>query len=258
MDRSGRVGLSPQGNAAHPVVLGRSHLTEYSADFPGAMCRYVEETLDGQPLVMFLQGAAGDINPLYLRAGAREVQLVGRELGREVVRVTQSIQSGSQSVEEIQVIDERMDFKFRWNLEKLRSMGAVPTLHQWLTTGRPLGYPPPNLSFPITTVLINRRIALVALAGEPYVALQLSWRARLPEMDTFLAGYSNGYFAYLPTIQDAVREGVHSGNSWATVLEIGAAERLLDRAIVNVHRILGRLRVPSLPKVPASQQVGDK
>ena len=228
--------------AAHPVVVGRSHLTEYSADFPGAMCRYVEETLDGRPLVLFLQGAAGDINPPYLRAGAREVQSVGQELGREVVRVTQSIQAESQMTEGLQVINQKMDFKLRWNLEKLRSMGAIPTLHQWLTTGRPLGYPPPNLSVPITTVVINRRIALATLAGEPYVSLQLSWRARLPEMDTFLAGYSNGYFGYLPTIQDAVRDGVHQGATWATVLEIGAAERLVDRAIVNVHRMLGRLR----------------
>ncbi len=64
---------------------------------------------------------------------------MGQELGREVVKVTQSIQTGSQMTEDLQVIDQKMDFKLRWNLEKLRSMGAIPTLHQWLTTGRPLG-----------------------------------------------------------------------------------------------------------------------
>ncbi len=181
---------------------------------------------------------------------------MGQELGREVVKVTQSIQTGSQMTEDLQVIDQKMDFKLRWNLEKLRSMGAIPTLHQWLTTGRPLGYPPPNLSIPITTVVINRRIALATLAGEPYIALQLSWRARLPEMDTFLAGYSNGYFAYLPTIQDAVGDGVHQGASWATVLEIGAAERLIDRAIINVHRMLGHLGDP--PEPADSQQIPER
>ncbi len=240
--------------AAHPVAVGMAHLTEYSADFPGAMCRYVEENLEDKPLALFLQGAAGDLNPPYLRAGAREVQSLGRELGREVVRVARAIRTGSPAIEELQVLDEKMDFRLRWNLEKLRSLGAIPTLHQWLTTGRPLGYPPPTRSVPITTVLINREIALATFAGEPYVALQLGFRARLPELTTFLAGYANGYFAYLPTIEEAVREGVHSGVTWFSVLEIGSAERLLDRAVMNVYRMLGRLKGDSAsPPRPVRQ-----
>ncbi len=48
--------------AIHPVVLGPENL-EYSADYPGAMMAWVEAHGGGQ--AMFLQGAAGDINPFW-------------------------------------------------------------------------------------------------------------------------------------------------------------------------------------------------
>jgi len=45
--------------AAHPVVVVMENLTKYSADFPGAMCAYVEREIEEQPLAIFLQGACG-------------------------------------------------------------------------------------------------------------------------------------------------------------------------------------------------------
>jgi neutral ceramidase len=229
--------------ASHPVVVGMENLTKYSADFPGAMCAYVERAIEGQPLAIFLQGACGDINPVYLRAGASEVRRVGQELGREVVKVAREIQPKPISQGRIQVVEERIRFRSRWNIEKLKSMQAVPTYHQWLSTGRPIGYPAEELETHITTVLINNHVALLTMPGEPYVEYQTSFRARLPGLDTILAGYSNGYSGYLPTIRVAVRDGVvYGGNAWPTILEVGTGERMIDRGIINVCRMLGRLR----------------
>ena len=51
--------------AMHPV---NGYLSNFvSADFAGAMCRYVEQSYDEKPVVVFSQGASGDQNPLYLR-----------------------------------------------------------------------------------------------------------------------------------------------------------------------------------------------
>lgn len=50
--------------ACHPVVIGVDNL-RYSADYPGVMTQVVEKTFGGGPLCFFLQGAPGDINPLY-------------------------------------------------------------------------------------------------------------------------------------------------------------------------------------------------
>jgi hypothetical protein len=86
-----------------------------------------------------------------------------------------------------------------------------------VSTGRPIGYPSDELEAHIATVLINDHVALLTMPGEPYVEYRINFCARWPGIDTILAGYSNGYFGYLPTIRAAVRDGVVYGcNSWPT------------------------------------------
>ena len=242
--------------AAHPVVLDSVNGTEYSADFPGAMAEYMEKTLPGNPVCLFIQGACGDINSLFVgqyastergRGGygvlVREMRRLGRELGREVMRVAGKLRPDSPLNPEVRVIDETMKFRSRWDLDKLKALKAVPTYQQWLAEGRPRGYPPDELSVFVTTALINRKIAILTMPGEPYVQHQIGFRDRLPGMDTILAGYSNGYVGYLPMIRDAVRDGVvYGANAWPTILEVGAGERIVDRGIVNVYRMLGNLK----------------
>ena len=242
--------------AAHPVVLDSVNGTEYSADFPGVMADYVEEKLPGKPVCLFIQGACGDINSLYVgqypstEKGpggwgvlVREMRRLGRELGAEVLRVAEKIQSDSPLNPEVRAIDETMKFRSRWDLDKLKSLDAVPTYHQWLAEGRPRGYPPEEPSIFLTTALIDRQIAILTMPGEPYVDHQIGFRDRLPGLDTILAGYSNGYVGYLPTIRAAVRDGVvYGANAWPTILEVGAGERIVDRGIVNVYRMLGLLK----------------
>jgi neutral ceramidase len=53
--------------AMHPVNGFLAGLT--SADFAGAASRYVEQAFDDRAVAVFVQGASGDQNPLYLRAG---------------------------------------------------------------------------------------------------------------------------------------------------------------------------------------------
>jgi hypothetical protein len=242
--------------AAHPVVLDSINSTQYSADFPGAMSELVEKTIPGNPVCLFIQGACGDINSILLgqypstERGpgsygvlVREMRQLGRELGREVVRVSRSLQSEVATHPEVRVIEDRMTFRNRWDMEKLKALQAVPTYHQWLAEGRPIGYPPAQLTISITTALINQRIAVLTMPGEPYVDHQIEFRDRLPGIDTILAGYSNGYVGYLPTLRAATRAGiVYGANAWPTVLEVGAGERMVNRGIVNVYRMLGRLR----------------
>jgi len=53
--------------AMHPVNGWLAGFT--SADFPGATSRYVEQAYGDSMVAIFVQGASGDQNPLYLRAG---------------------------------------------------------------------------------------------------------------------------------------------------------------------------------------------
>ncbi len=62
-----------------------------SADFAGATSRYVEEAYGGNMVAVFAQGASGDQNPLYMRAGTNDlasrsgVPITGNVLTREKV-----------------------------------------------------------------------------------------------------------------------------------------------------------------------------
>jgi hypothetical protein len=227
--------------AAHPVVL--NHLTQYSADFPGAMAEFVRTQWKAKPLVFFLQGACGDINTHEVASGrAIEARKAGIALGRVVARVSRQIQTETGSGS-LQITEDELSFPARWNLDKLRSMNAPPTYYQWLATGRPLGYPPATVTAPVMTVLIDRALAIVTMPGEPYVDLQIDLRERLPEVDTILLGYANGYLGYLPTLRAAARDGTYYGaNAWPTIVAPGGPERMLDRGIVRVLGSLGKLK----------------
>src|SRR5271157_1694546 len=61
--------------AMHPVNGFLAGIT--SADFAGAASRYVEQAFDDKTVVVFVQGASGDQNPLYLRAGTNAMASQG-------------------------------------------------------------------------------------------------------------------------------------------------------------------------------------
>ncbi len=61
--------------AMHPVNGFLAGLT--SADFAGATSRYVEQAFDDKMVAVFVQGASGDQNPLYLRAGTNAMASQG-------------------------------------------------------------------------------------------------------------------------------------------------------------------------------------
>jgi hypothetical protein len=229
--------------ACHPVVFGPDNL-RYSADYPGAMARLVEESWGGRAVCFFLQGAPGDINPLLdktpLAEGAEEeMRRVGEQLGREVARVSRTIQTEIPAHPEVAIITEELRFRNRWNLEKLKAQlvaaygPALPARYQ-----RYLDDP---IIAPVTTLVINRQVALVGLPGEPFVGLQLALKQRSPLAATFLCGYTNGYLAYFPTIRDAASGG-YGASSTTTRVEVGAGERLVDRGLIHIYRILGRLK----------------
>ncbi len=166
--------------ACHPVVFGPDNL-RYSADYPGAMSRLVEESFGNKPTCFFLQGAPGDINPMMDKTplpenADAEMRRVGEKLGREVVRVSRTIQTQAPATPELAYISEEMNFKNRWSQESLRTQlvaayGANPPR-------RYLRYLTDPITAPVTTLVINRQIALVGLPGEPFVGLQLSLKAR--------------------------------------------------------------------------------
>lgn len=229
--------------ACHPVVFGPDNL-RYSADYPGAMARLVEASWNDRLVCFFLQGAPGDINPFLDKTplaenADAEMREVGEKLGREVARVSRTIQTETPAEPELAYLSEELQFKNRWGQESLRS--AIVAAYGPNPAKRYFRYLNDPIAAPVSTLVINRQIALVGLPGEPFVGLQLSLKQRSPLATTFLCGYTNGYIGYFPTIRDAVAGG-YGANTIVTRVEVGAGERMIDRGLIHIYRLLNKLK----------------
>ncbi len=228
--------------ACHPVVFTADN-DFYSADYPGAMRRTVEKNLGGSPICFFLQGAAGNINPYVDKTPLEEdaaemVRLTGERLGREAVRVARQISTASVPDAEITYSTDTLNFHLRWNPADVRKhLSVVLTPEHVEEAVRNLRT---TFVVPVSTCVINKQIALSAFPGEFFVEFQQNLRSRSPLRDTFFLGYSNGYFGYFPTIRAAATGG-YGAADFSVLLEPGAGERLLDQALIQIYRALGKL-----------------
>jgi hypothetical protein len=228
--------------ACHPVVFGADNL-RYSADFPGVVNRVVEQKLGAGSMSFFLQGAPGDINPYYAVTPIEQDAVkwrdwTGERLGAEAARIAAEIHTKETSAPGLEFAEEHLTLRLRWDEEKFRA-----ALLKFLGPDGMDVYGAlikREFAVPLTTVLINRQIALMTMPGEPFVDFQMSWRDRSPVTPALLLGYTNGYHGYFPTIA-AAASGGYGAASASTWVEPGAGERIVDRAVVNVQRMLGRL-----------------
>jgi len=97
----------------------------------------------------------------------------------------------------------------------------------------------------LAAALFDGRIGLVGVSGEFFCghALSLKRRARLEHL--FLLGYCNDYQQYFPTIE-AASEGGYGTDPLVAPAELGAGEKVMDRALIHLYQMRGKL--PELPK----------
>jgi hypothetical protein len=205
------------------------------------MRHYVEQQLGG--MAFFLQGAPGDINPYYDKTTLIEdavtlMKQTGQKLGAEAVRVAKTIRTEPPQHPQIQTQTVVIEARNRWNLEKLRPVLQSVYHMEEIRAGRLLA---DHMQLPVTTLLINQRYAFVGMPGEPFVEFQTQLRSQSPLPDSFLVGYTNGYFAYFPTIAAAVRGG-YGADSTVVPTEAGTGERMLSTGLISIYELLGRLK----------------
>jgi len=102
-----------------------------------------------------------------------------------------------------------------------------------------------RMEMPVTTVLLNfaspdQDLAFVGMPGEPFVEFQMQLRAKSPVRNSFLLGYTTGYFAYFPTMAAAVRGG-YGADSTVVPSEVGTGERMLNAGLISIYELLGML-----------------
>jgi len=224
--------------AAHPTMLD-ARLRKFSADYPGAMAKLVE-TETGAPC-LFLQGAAGDLSPSAgLTPGPEKF---GAALGRQVLELSRKIRCTAGKDTTLSCREHDFKFGMRVDLSNplvrtAYSMAFYKELidfyvHEYRDGCRPH----------LTTALLDGRIGFVGASGEFFSshALRLKERARLEHL--LFLGYCNDYQQYFPTIE-AAAEGGYGADPQVAVAEVGAGERMMDRALIDLYEMRGKIKAP--------------
>lgn len=209
--------------AVHAVVLGPTSC-KYSADYPGVMQAKVEQEMKGAQ-VMFVQGGAGDINPLFMGRSGKEdedfgvMTKMGELLAAEVLRANKTVQPLGPAAASIQSKSELLTFGNRWEKGKSVDVG-------------------------ITTVLINRQVAIAATSGEPMHKLQKMWKEQADVPYPLFYGYTfsagGSWPDYIPDLKSAAYGGY--GADMSTHIEVGAGEKIVLQHLANLYGLLGMWR----------------
>lgn len=234
--------------ACHPVVMGGDNY-QYSADYVGAASAVVESHLKTKCL--FLQGGCGNINP-YMdktpldQGGVEEMRKMGRTLGELLTKTARETVTAVPAHPSIQYEARVIPVRVRWDLENpevraILSKAYGPRFDNYISKTVKNN----RVQCTLTTLVIDGDIALVGMPGEIFVQFQTAIKTRSPVANSFLVGYTHGYYAYFPTLRDAAAGGY--GGKTATYVEPGAGERLTDEALITLYKMTDRLH--DVPRV---------
>jgi len=226
--------------AAHPTMTSEK-VRKFSADYPGALAALVEKET-GAPC-LFLQGAAGDLstNPGEY-AGPEKF---GQALGREALALAKAIRCKESKGAALAVREEDFVFKSRIDLGNalvrvLYDRAFFPKLVDFYEREYREGVRPH-----LTVALLDGCIGFVGVSGEFFCGHSLSLKRRARLEHVLFLGYCNDYQQYFPTIE-AAAEGGYGADPAVAPVEVGAGERMTDRALVHLYKMRGLL--PALGK----------
>jgi neutral ceramidase len=222
--------------AAHPVMT-EGKILKYSADYPGFLKNKVEAALSTK--CVFMQGAAGDMspNPGYTPGGPKGF---GETVADHVIALARTVKTETPAHPSVKGVVDTFYFKTRIDLKNpvvaavfARSFFPEITQNYVKLYGD-------ALTAELNTVLLNGEIALVGGSGEFFCNHANRLKARSYVKHTFFFGYCNGHGMYFPTIE-AASEGGYGADPGVSFAELGAGERMMDKALINISRLQGKL-----------------
>lgn len=204
--------------ACHPVVMGPQHPL-FTADYPGAARRCVEQSLDGKPTALMTLGACGDLNPYVCgQDDFNEMETMGRLLGAEVMNTARRIKSAKDVA--------------------IRTAATTVTL----PTRNDTQESTPTLPFkvPVQVIAIND-MALVGIPGELFVELGQDIKRASPFQSTWIIALANDVVGYIPPRAAFTEGGYEVESSFKyyglPALAPGTGETLRETALSLLHSL---------------------
>jgi hypothetical protein len=197
--------------ACHGTSLGGRN-NKISPEWNGNMLNYIEENVPGVTGI-FVQGAAGDINPRFvggidgIKDNVIKTRELGCEIGKEVVKVYSNIQTAQPLSSQIKLVhrDITCPRKYAAVVENFRNT---------------------TLDVPTTAIRIDQFI-WVTFPGELFHEIGQNVKTITHSRFPYLVGYCNGSLGYLPT-QQAHAEGGYE--PWSTKFD-PAAEKIFIKGV---------------------------
>lgn len=192
--------------ACHGTSLGARN-NMISPEWNGHMLEYIEKQIPGV-IGIFAQGAAGDINPRFVggldgyKDNLENTALLGYEIGKEVVRVFNTIKSDIPVNSEIKIVQK--------DIVCPKKYGEL--MKDFVNT---------TINVPTTAIRIDEFI-WVTFPGELFHEIGQTIKSSTHSRYPFLVGYSNGSLGYLPTQQSHSEGGYEP---WSTKFD-PSAERI--------------------------------
>ncbi|HGJ64305.1 TPA: hypothetical protein ENS27_02820, partial [bacterium] len=243
--------------STHPVTVQVQPLV--SADYPGVATKLVEDVIKVCRNCAFLQGAAGDINPV--RDDTRDfkdVELYGMILGGEAIKIISQLQATN--VEPMKpilcAISKVIELPSRdlpdpepFRQARLNALKEADSAKDDETRSRALktaGYNQETLkriergTDPILAEIQVFRIgdvAIVGIPGEMFVGLGLQIKRESPAPYTFISETTNDWIGYIPTVGTYAEGGyeVHPG-PWSMTNEAGG-QMIVETAVELVRKL---------------------
>lgn len=222
--------------AAHPVMTDAKVL-KYSADYPGFLMNKVEAALSTK--CVFMQGAAGDMST-NAGNGPGGPQGFGETLADQVIKLAETAQTEVPAHPSVKGLVDTFHFKTRIDLRDPRISGAYEkAFFPEISRNYAKNYAD-GLDAELDTILLNGEIALVGGSGEFFCNHANRLKARSYVKHTLFFGYCNGHGMYFPTIE-AASEGGYGADPGVSFAELGAGERMMDKALLNIYLLQGKL-----------------
>jgi hypothetical protein len=257
VERQGRPVATISNYGLHPAILAGDNWL-YSADYPGSLAEALSRSQGYDFTSVFFNGCCGNVNHVDYRdplqgRGYGMVQRVGYVLAaavqqairtrrplagdcvavsREMVALPRIAISEAEYQHCQQVMEEARRQPLRGQVDGLPEAhfaGLRLEMHQ-------------NQHQPDRVEVLAIRVgdvALVGLPGEVFCEIGIKLRRRSPAAHTLVAGLSNDAIGYLPT-QESFAQGGYEVTVGSTFYAPGAAERLAESAIDQLHRLFAR------------------
>ena len=228
-DTNGQPRVIIMNYACHADVVCLSYAI--SADFPGVAARKVEEAFGNGVNCLFVNGAAGNVAPLFtvprktspndpFVTDYTPMERMGELLAFETVKVAKSLASKS---EETTLNHQDAALEFTGRFDKTR-----------------------HLDVRLTTILINDDIVIAANPGELFAELGLDWKAKMQAevANPFYFGYTwneGQWPGYVPSIKGAALGGFGADQDRG-MIEVGAGEAIFNKHLENYFTLTGLMR----------------